>query len=430
MTSFFIETYGCSQNAAESETMAGLLAEAKFELVPAVEDADIIIFNTATVNSPTADAFFHRVETIRKEYPYKTIVIAGCIPQAEWKRLKEFPLAGTQQYHKIVEVVEEALNNNIIHILETGEMPPLNLPKIRKNPVVEIIPISRGCLSACIFCEPRQAGESLQSYPLQDIVEIAGKAVRQGAQEIWLASQDTMCYGFTQGTSLTALLKELVEIPGNFKIRVGIGNPLHLKKIKNELFPLLLHPKIFRFLHLPLQAGSNKVLQDMRWGNTAEDYLELVREARKSIPELTLATDIIVGFPTETEDDFWQTLEMVKKTTPDIITISRFWPRPGTTAAEMKEIPVEEVTRRTSVLTNIFHNISRLQNERWLGWEGSIVIDEKGTGQNQWTGRNYAYKPVMVEGNYRLGEKIHVTVQKVGVFELRGIPQSKVVPYA
>ena len=146
MTRIYIETAGCSHNFADSEQMAGLLKEAKFQIIKEIEDADVVIFNTCLVKTPTENAFYKRLEEVKEKYPYKIIIIAGCIPQTNRKKLKEYSLVGTKQIHNIVEVVEEALNDNIVHALETGDMPPLNLPRVRKNPVVSIIPISRGCL--------------------------------------------------------------------------------------------------------------------------------------------------------------------------------------------------------------------------------------------------------------------------------------------
>ncbi|MEK6950874.1 MAG: tRNA (N(6)-L-threonylcarbamoyladenosine(37)-C(2))-methylthiotransferase [Nanoarchaeota archaeon] len=423
MTSFHLETYGCSHNFADSEQMAGLLQQAKFEYQEKLEDADIIIFNTCTVKGPTESAFYTRLEEIKNQFPYKIIIIAGCIPQSDPGKLKKFSLLGTRQIHHIVEVVEEALHDNVVQLLETGEMPPLNLPKIRKNPVVEIIPISRGCLSRCTFCKTKQARGNLESYPVVEIVSVAAQALREGVKEIWLTSQDTGCYGFDLGTNLVQLLKELISLPGEFKIRIGMGNPLHFQRYYQELFPLLNDPHLFQFLHLPAQSGSNAILKAMRRGNTNEEFLSLVEELRQRVPLVTLATDIIVGFPGETEEDHQATVSLLRKTTPDVVNISRFWPRPGTPAAVMEQLPIEIIQQRTKVITEIFQNISKMQNERWLDWEGEMVITEKGSKPGQWCGRNFAYKPVLVESNgrdYRLGEKIAVKIDKAGTFDLRG----------
>ncbi len=378
MTTFYIETYGCSANVADSEQMAGLLQEANFQKVDQVEDADIVVLNSCTVKQPGVDSFINRVKDLKKIHPYKTLIITGCIPQAEPKKFKEFSIVGTKQIHNIVQVVEEALNDNVVKALQTGEMPPLNLPKVRKNKFVEIIPINRGCLSACTFCKTKQARGNLQSYPIEDILQLATNAIREGVTQIWLTSQDTFCYGFDLKTNLAELLQKLVQIPGKFKIRVGMGNPIHLKKIKEQLLPLFNHEKVFKFIHIPMQAGSDTVLETMRRGNTDQEFRNLVQYCKETVPNITLATDIIVGFPTETAEDFSKTVETVKSVTPDIIHISRFWPRPGTPAAEMEPLPIEEIKRRSALLTDIFHNISRLQNERWMGWEGTIIIDEEG----------------------------------------------------
>ncbi len=427
MTSFHLETYGCSANVADSEQLAGLLKQAKFECRPKLEEADIIIFNTCTVKGPTESAFYTRLEEIKNQFPYKIIIIAGCIPQSEPGRLRKFSLLGTRQIHHIVEVVEEALHNNIVQLLETGEMPPLNLPKIRKNPIVEIIPISRGCLSKCTFCKTKQARGNLESYSVPDIVTVARQALQEGVKEIWLTSQDTGCYGFDLGANLVQLLKELIALPGEFKIRIGMGNPVHFKRYYRELFPLLNHPHVFKFLHLPAQSGSNALLKAMRRGNTNEEFLSLVEELRREVPQVTLATDIIVGFPGETEEDHQATISLLRRTTPAVVNISRFWPRPGTPAAAMEQLPLEIVHHRTKIITEIFQSISRMENERWLGWEGEIVINEPGSKPGQWVGRNFAYKPVLVEGNFRLGETLSVKITTVGTFDLRGVIRQEVL---
>jgi threonylcarbamoyladenosine tRNA methylthiotransferase CDKAL1 len=426
MTRFFINTYGCSANVADSERMAGLLQKADFKLVEDIKDADVVIFNTCTVKGPSESAFFKNLEYFKRDYPYKLVVVAGCIPQADPQKLKQYSIVGTQSIHRIVEVVEESLNDNVLQILGNDEIPPLDMPKVRKNPVVEIIPINRGCLGACTFCKTKKARGNLISYSIEEIVEVAKKALIEGVKEIWLTSQDTFCYGFDIGSNINELLKPLVALSGDFKIRIGMGNPDHLPKIQDELIELYKHPKIFKFLHLPLQAGHNNTLKEMKRRYTVQQFRDAVDAFRKAIPEINLMTDIIVGYPTETEEHFWGTLQAVRRLNPDSINISRFWPRPGTPAAELKQLQGEEVKRRSMVLTDIFHNISALQNERWKEWEGSILIDEKGKGEGQWIGRNYAYKQIIVEGDYKLGEKLDVKIVRAERFCLKGILLNRV----
>ncbi len=421
MTSVHFITQGCSANRSDTETMAGLLQEAKFDVIDSLEDADIVIFNTCTVKNPSESAFFRELEKIKLEHPYKTIVIAGCIAQSDPTHpiLKDYCLIGTRQTHRIVEVVEEALNDNVVRLLEKGEMPPLNLPKLRKNPVIGIIQINQGCLGACTFCKTKSARFTLKSYRIGEIVEEAKRALAEGCKEIWLTSQDTFCYGFDIGTDIVDLLEALVAVEGDFMIRVGMGNPDHMPKIKDKLIEIYKHPKIFKFLHLPLQAGNDEVLKDMKRRYTAAEFDAIIADFKRAIPDLNIMTDIIVGYPTETADQYFETLSAVRKHSFDSVNISRFWPRPKTEAAKLKPIDGAEMKRRSSVLTDIFHNISLLQNEKWVGWKGRVLVDEKGR-DGQWIARNYAYKPVVLEGEFKLGMWVDVEIVRAEKFFLKG----------
>jgi threonylcarbamoyladenosine tRNA methylthiotransferase CDKAL1 len=420
MTKIYIETAGCSHNFADSEQMAGLLKQAQFEITKDLEEADVIILNTCTVKTITENNFYRRLKEIEENHPYKIIIVAGCISQTEPKKLKKYTLVGTKQIHNIVEAVEEALNDNIIKMLEVGEMPPLNLPRVRKNLVVEIIPISRGCLGACTFCKTKQARGNLQSYSIEEIKKEVQSAIKDDVKEIWLTSQDTGCYGFDIKTNLAKLLKELVQVPGKFKIRVGMMNPDHLVKFRDEFFEIFANEKIFKFLHIPLQSGSNKVLENMNRNYVVEEFNYLVKLIKDKFPQTTFATDIIVGFPGETDEDNWQTVTTIRQSSFDVINLSKFWSRPGTKAARMKQLPTEVIKHRSKVITDICHNIFRLQNERWLGWEGSIIIDEVGKEENQFIGRNFSYKPIIVEGSFKLGQIVKVKIVKTTTWDLRG----------
>lgn len=454
MTTFHIITAGCSQNSADSEQMAGLLKKARFEPVENLEDADIIILNTCTVKTPSEEDFFAKLDEIKREHPYKIVIIAGCIAQADPEKLKKFSLIGTRQIHKVVEVVEEALNDNVIKLLEMKEIPTLNLPRIRKNSVVEIIPISRGCLGACTFCKTKSARGDLASYPIEEILTRARQAVSEGAKEIWLTSQDTGCYGLDINTNLAKLLNEMVKIPGQFMIRAGMMNPNHLTKMQDELIEAFKHEKLFKFLHLPVQSGNDEIIKSMNRIYTVAEFKKQIESFRTAIPNINIMTDIIAGFPGETDEQHWDTLNLIREISPDSINISKFWARPKTKAAEMKQLPGEVIKHRSKIITDIFHNISKLQNEKWLNWEGMIVIDEKGSGKDkrgsekgeegkekgmngsesggksnetgnkksgsQWIGRNDYYKQVIVEGNYKLGDIIKVKIVKAEKFHLKG----------
>ena len=415
----FIKTFGCPVNFSDSEKMAGLLKQAKFKIVNAPEKADLIIINSCTVKTPTEINFFKYLEKTKQLN--KKIIIAGCIPQTDPEKLSGYSLIGTSQIDNVVEIVEETINNNTIESIIKQPINRLEIPNIRKNPIIEIIPICEGCLGdPCAYCKVKAARGNLKSYKQEDIIKQAKKAVINNAKEIWLTAQDTGCYGLDINTNLPNLLKEIIKISGNYKIRLGMANPNHIITFLDELTEIYKSDKIFKFLHIPVQSGNNEILKSMKRKYTIEQFKQIIEKFRKEIPEITISTDIICGFPGETQEQFNDSLDLIKQITPDILNISRFWPRPKTAADEMKaQIHGRETKRRSRLLTDIFYNIARMQNEKWLDWQGEIIIDEKGKGSTS-IGRNYSYKPVIVKGDYNLGEKLTVKIKKITSFDLRG----------
>lgn len=420
MTTIHFITFGCSANQADSEQMAGLLKEARFKIVDTLETADIVILNSCTVKNPSEKSFFRKLEEIKSKYCYKIIIIAGCIPQSDPEKVSNYSLIGPRQIHKVVEVVEEAINGNVIHALNDDEVPSLNQPRCRKNNLIAIIPIARGCLGNCTYCKTKSARGNLVSYSIEDVKKEVETASRDGVKEVWLTSQDNSCYGFDINTNLAKLLEELVTVPGKFMIRLGMMNPNHLLKYKDDFIQILEHPKIFKFLHLPVQSGSNEILKKMNREYTLQEFNNLVVELRVKFPELSIATDVIIGFPGETEEQFQETLKMIRAIMPEAINLSKFWPRPKTEAEKMEPVSGEEIKKRSVFIKKVRDNISKIRNERWIGWKGRIVIDEKGTEKSQWAGRNYAYKKIVVEGAYNLGDVLEVRIGKAGNFCLFG----------
>ena len=166
--------------------------------------------------------------------------------------------------------------------------------------------------------------------------------------------------------------------------------------------------KIFKFLHVPVQSGSNRVLNEMKRGHTAETFRDVVRQFRRKFDRFTISTDVIVGFPTETEEDFEMTLELLRETRPDITNLSRYSQRPGTDAAEMPQIDVVEVKRRSKMAYELITEISNENNQRWVGWKGQVLFDEE--FENQVRGRNFAYKPIFVNDEPKIGEIASVEI--------------------
>ena len=412
MERVYIETSGCSINQSDSEVMAGLLKKAGFELVDKLENSDLVILNTCTVKGPTEHAFWKRIEEIKGSG--KNIIIAGCIAQTEPEKLKDYSLIGPSQVNNIVSVVEETINGNTVALLVKEKNPRLNLPKIRRNNVVEIVHICAGCLGdPCAYCKVKDARGELFSYDKDAIVKQVSDAVKDGVKEVWLTAQDTGCYGLDIGTNLVELLKSVVALKGDFKVRVGMMNPNHVVSMLDGLVAVFRSDKLFKFLHIPVQSGNDVVLGRMRRKYSVDDFKRIVGRFRREFPEITIATDMICGFPCEDEDQFQDSIKLVRDTNPDVLNISRFWPRPGTEAASMDgQIHGNETKKRSQTLTSVFKTIMAVRNERWIGWKGEILIDDIDK-DNSVVGRNYSYKPIVVPGSFEFGKKLFVEVKKV-----------------
>jgi tRNA A37 methylthiotransferase MiaB len=202
-------------------------------------------------------------------------------------------------------------------------------------------------------------------------------------------------------------------------VRVGMMNPMYLPRIKDKLLKSFTSDKVFKFLHMPIQSGSDKVLKDMKRAHTSKIFHEVDSSFRKSFDRFTIATDIIVGFPTETEDDFNKTIELIDKTRPDVINLSRYSARSGTKASQMDQIDVSEVKRRSKMVFDLAKKISQERNEEWIGWEGEVLFDEISDGIIK--GRNFAYKQVVTNNQVKLGQKTNVKITKAMPNGLYGI---------
>lgn len=414
MTKIYLETHGCSANFADSEIMAGLLKEAGFELVNKPEDADLLILNTCNVKSPTSNKMINRIKHLAKFE--KPMIIAGCMPKTERERIeKTLPgasLIGPDSILRIVEAAEQTLRGKKVVLLDEILFDKLGYPRIRRNPVIGIVPIASGCLSNCSYCITKFARGRLRSYPEEKIMEEIKRFLREGAKEIWITSQDNSVYGFDKGTNLAKLLDKICKIEGKFLVRVGMMNPSYIKSFLSELIESFKCEKIFKFVHLPVQSGSNRILVKMRRGYTKEEFLEIVKRFKKEIKRITISTDIIVGFPGETEEDFEETIELIREVKPDIVNISKFGARPGTEAAKLKQLPIKVIKERARKLYELVKKIQLENNREWIDWRGEVLIDEIGTKEGTFMGRNFAYKPIVVKGENLIGKFVQVKIEK------------------
>ncbi|MDD3792091.1 MAG: tRNA (N(6)-L-threonylcarbamoyladenosine(37)-C(2))-methylthiotransferase [Candidatus Bathyarchaeota archaeon] len=410
----FIKNYGCSANIADGEVITGCLEQAGYTLTTSETEANLIIFNTCAVKGPTENRIIAEIKQVPK---HKKIVIAGCLPTINFDRLSRevhFNGAiGPAIGDKIVNIIERVLAGQKVTELGTGkEKPNLNLPKQRTNPIISIVPINYGCLGSCSYCCVKHARGHLRSYSEKEIVDRVQEDFDTGVREFWITSQDTASYGRDLQINLANLLGALDKITGDFKIRVGMMTPNLVMDIQESLIAAFGSDKIFKFVHLPVQSGDNTVLKNMNRFYTIQEFKEIVEIFRGEFPDLTLATDVIVGFPGETKQAFQNTMDLLKTIKPDVVNVSKFFARPKTAALDIKEgiVDKEEIKQRSSVMSELTKKLSSERNKRWIGWTGKILVDEKGKVSNSWMGRNFAYKPIIVNSEKNLLGKI-VTVE-------------------
>jgi len=408
----YIKTYGCSANQSDSEVIAGLLAKAGHSIVDSDVVADIVIVNTCTVKTPTENKVLRYLRKLKQMN--KKVIVTGCMLQAGQhnKELSDFSQLGLFDIEKVVEAVEKVSQGLKVKIISNIKSNKACLPKLRRNPLIEIVTISEGCTGACTYCATRLAKGRLYSFAPEKIICQIQNALKEGVKEIWITSQDNAAYGTDSGTNLVELLTKICEIEGDFKIRIGMMGPDNILPILDKLVEVYKHPKIFKFLHIPVQSGSNKVLKLMNRKYKIEDFKEIISKFKEEIPQLTISTDIICGFPGESEKDFSESVDLIKWLKPDVLNISKFWKRKGTLAYDLpNQVPGSKIKERSTKMSKLFDELALNKNKEWIGWEGEVLIDEKGK-PGSWIGRNFAYKPIVVLSSKNLfGEKIKVKIK-------------------
>lgn len=401
MSKFFIKTYGCALNQADSIIMKNLLKKSGFEQVHSYEDADIIIVNTCVVKEPTENKIIDYLKELDKKG--KKLIITGCMVEVRSDFLKRkftSHLLGCTNIFDIVKVCKGVMVESLNHV-KCSKL----RHRISKNEVIDIIPISEGCSGNCSYCITKLARGGLHSYSINSIIEQARRGFEKGVKELWLTSQDTGAYGLDNNSSIVELLNRLIQLPFFFKTRLGMMNPKHALKYYKRLAELLNDSKLFNFVHLPLQSGSDEVLESMNRGYTCEEFEKVHNYLKKKVPNLIVATDVILGFPGESDSDFKQTLDLIKRIEPEVLNISRYWKRKGTIAAGMNQLPHSVRKERTRKMMKLHKKILTRVNKKYIGRELNVLIN----GVN--TGRSDSYKLVKTKGG--LGEYKSVKITRI-----------------
>ena len=375
---YYITTFGCQMNVHESEKLAGIME--KLEIFPCekIEDADVIVFNTCAIREGAQDRAFGNIgalKQLKKKNPNKIIAVCGCMTQQKQiaeKLYKTFPfidiIFGTKNFDKF-----ETFLKNIIESKQTKQKKRI-ISLEEDDRVIENLPISRssgknfwvniiyGCNNFCSYCIVPYVRGRERSREKEDILNEIKQIVNSNNEKIriTLLGQNVNSYGKDkyEDYGFAQLLKDICKIEGNFELTFMTSHP---KDITDEVINAIAsEEKIVKELHLPVQSGSNSVLKAMNRKYTVESYLEIVEKLKKLIPNIRLTTDIIVGFPGESEEDFNQTCELVKKVNYSGIFAFMFSPREGTVAEKMEnQIPLEIKNRRVNYLLNLEKEIQK-----------------------------------------------------------------------
>lgn len=420
MQKVVFRTYGCSNNFSESEAMAGLMEKAGYSAIESTEfsSADAVVFSMCSVKGPSVNHCLNSIKKLLKEFPEKKVVVAGCVPKQLIPKIKKIDknisIVSTHNIEKIREAIESTNE-----FTEFENKVKLNYPKKRINSVIGIVPILSGCNDNCTYCFTKQIKGNTFSFPEERIIEEVKQCIKDGCKEIWITSQDNGAYGTEKGkTQLPELINKITSLKGDFFVRIGMTNPTYILDCLPELINAMKNKKVFKFLHIPVQSGNNEVLKKMNRRYSVQDYKKIVRELKKEIPEISVSTDIICGFPSETKKQFQDSLNLIKETKPAVLNISRFQARPNTLASKMVQLKGEEIKFRSRKLTLLFRKISFENNREWIGKTCKVLIDEKGKKQNQCIGRNSFYKQILFNEKIPLGKTVNAKIVSAETFYL------------
>ncbi|MFH1221917.1 MAG: tRNA (N(6)-L-threonylcarbamoyladenosine(37)-C(2))-methylthiotransferase [Candidatus Micrarchaeota archaeon] len=413
MAKVYFEAYGCTLNQADADIMRGI-ASAKHKIVADAEAADVVVFVTCTVKGATENKIMERMKRTKKPF-----VIAGClyVNKSRIEREIKHPVVlGPYAVEQINEAISAAQKHKTLWLTEKAEKE--GLTREFTAPILRI-PIQEGCVGGCFFCQTKIARPYLRSYSPRTIKIWIEHGLKKGAKEIQITGMDSGAYGMDIGTSLPALLKELLAIDGKFKIRLGMINPQHLNYFGDELLKLMRSEKFYKFIHIPVQSGSEKVCKEMNRPHSVADFRRWVKKYRAALPDISISTDIIVGYPTETEADFRQTLKLLRETKLDVVNLSKFTSRPGTKAAALKQLPTEVIKKRSGITAALLKKLTDAKNKKYIGKTMNVLVLEKGKEKSM-KGRSDNYKQVVLMQQVPLGKTVKAKIKSVNHGSLFG----------
>lgn len=433
--SYIVKTWGCQMNERDSEIMAGVLEEAGYRAVAKEADADLIIYNTCLIRENAEMKVFGnlgQLKALKRKNHKMRIALCGCMAQKEHivaKLKKSYPhvdiVFGTHNIHELPDLLLQSYmkKSRQIHVMEDGIKTYQNLPSHRLYDFKAFVNIMFGCNNFCSYCVVPYTRGREQSRSSEEILQEIRQLAAAGYKEVTLLGQNVNSYGndLEAEHSFADLLKAIAKIEGIRRIRFMTSHP---KDISRELIDTMAsHDNICNQLHLPVQAGSDAVLKKMNRKYTSGDYLEMLRYAKETIPTLTISTDLIVGFPGETEEDFEKTLSLVQEAEYDFAFSFLYSPREGTPAAMAEEqVPDADKHARFDRLQEVLQPIFLKKNEALVGSVQEVLVEGiSKNDKNVLNGRTEGNKLVHFPGSQALiGKLVHVRVTEAKTFTLFG----------
>lgn len=427
-------TYGCQMNFSDAERMEGELAKLGYQSVEEMDQADLIIINTCCVRETAEDKVYGKIgeiKALKRRNPDLILGITGCMAQKEGEKLiKRAPhidfVLGTNKIHEVVSTIQKLEAANVKHVVDT-ELRESEMPEdvaIQRNTALSAwIPIMYGCNNFCTYCiVPYVRGRERSRLP-EDIVREVQEAVAQGYKEVTLLGQNVNSYGKDhQKATFAQLLAMVDKVEGIQRVRYMTSHP---KDLSNEVIEVIKNSKhICRHFHLPVQYGSNRILKAMNRVYTVEQYRDLVARIRAAVPEASLTTDLIVGFPGETEEDFQQLMAFIQEIRYDQAYTFIYSKRSGTPAAEMDN-QVEDAVKhqRLNRLMELQNSISLEINQQLVGRTLEVMVEGLShTDETVWNGRTDTNKLVLWQytGKEKPGDLVKVKIQQAQTWILKG----------
>lgn len=416
---FITFTWGCQMNDHDSEVIRALLEQRGLVWTEDIEEADVIVLNTCSVRKSAEQkvmSFLGKLKHLKESRPDVVVAVGGCMTQNQEisDQLRKSGhvniIFGARSFHRLPSLISsyERTGNQVVET-DLEEQPPSGaLPAHRDSRIKAYVTIMYGCDNFCSYCVVPYARGREKSRPLTEICGEVGRLAASGYLEVMLLGQNVNSYGkgLPDGVNFAMLLEELDRLPELARIRYMTSHP---RDFSDELIATIRRSrKVCEHFHLPLQSGSNSVLERMNRGYTIEQYLQLVAKIRSAIPAASITTDLILGFPGETEQEFQETLDMVERVRFDAIYVFLYSPRPGTAAAVMPDQITGEVKKqRFTRLTEAQNEISLEINRVLVGQDWEVLVEGKSkTNPERWSGRTRTGKIVVFKGEGDLTGKI------------------------